>query len=117
MAGADVWFLDGVIRGEFDKPNEQPPAPTVQGVADWYKKEFPNRLERALALEGNQLSKPVSFFGMKMPAVQYMMFALVHMVHHRGQLAAYLRPMGSKVPSIYGGSFDEQWQGPPEPSA
>jgi uncharacterized damage-inducible protein DinB len=30
-----------------------------------------------------------------------------HSIHHRGQLASYLRPMGSKVPSIYGGSADE----------
>jgi uncharacterized damage-inducible protein DinB len=59
----------------------------------------------------------VDFFGMKMPAVQYLMFALVHMVHHRGQLATYLRPMGGKVPAIYGGSFDEAWQRPTEPSA
>jgi uncharacterized damage-inducible protein DinB len=30
-----------------------------------------------------------------------------HSIHHRGELATYLRPMGSKVPSIYGGSYDE----------
>ena len=28
-------------------------------------------------------------------------------VHHRGQLSSYLRPMGSKVPSIYGPSADD----------
>jgi uncharacterized damage-inducible protein DinB len=28
-------------------------------------------------------------------------------VHHRGQLSTYLRPMGSKVPAIYGPSADE----------
>jgi uncharacterized damage-inducible protein DinB len=27
-------------------------------------------------------------------------------IHHRGQLSAYLRPMGAKVPSIYGPSGD-----------
>jgi len=27
-------------------------------------------------------------------------------IHHRGQLTTYLRPMGSKVPSIYGPSAD-----------
>ena len=27
-------------------------------------------------------------------------------VHHRGQLTTYLRPMGGKVPSIYGPSGD-----------
>jgi hypothetical protein len=29
-----------------------------------------------------------------------------------GELATYLRPMGSKVPSIYGGSYDEPFQPP-----
>ena|SRR5579872_7196790 len=27
-------------------------------------------------------------------------------IHHRGQLSTYLRPMGAKVPSIYGLSGD-----------
>jgi uncharacterized damage-inducible protein DinB len=27
-------------------------------------------------------------------------------IHHRGQLSTYLRPMGAKVPSIYGASGD-----------
>jgi uncharacterized damage-inducible protein DinB len=29
------------------------------------------------------------------------------MIHHRGQLSAYIRPMGGKVPSIYGPSADD----------
>ena len=33
---------------------------------------------------------------------------LFDMVHHRGQLSTYLRPMGGKVPSIYGPSADTQ---------
>jgi uncharacterized damage-inducible protein DinB len=28
-------------------------------------------------------------------------------IHHRGQLTVYLRPMGAKVPSIYGPSADD----------
>jgi uncharacterized damage-inducible protein DinB len=32
---------------------------------------------------------------------------LFDMVHHRGQLSSYLRPMGGKVPSIYGPSADD----------
>lgn len=28
-------------------------------------------------------------------------------IHHRGQLSVYLRPMGGKVPSIYGPSADD----------
>ncbi len=32
--------------------------------------------------------------------------ALFDLVHHRGQLSTYIRPMGGKVPSIYGPSAD-----------
>ena len=41
------------------------------------------------------------------PRVTFLSLNLRHLVHHRGQLSAYLRPMGGKVPSIYGGSADE----------
>lgn len=34
--------------------------------------------------------------------------ALFDVVHHRGQLSTYIRPMGGKVPSIYGPSADEE---------
>jgi uncharacterized damage-inducible protein DinB len=33
--------------------------------------------------------------------------ALFDIVHHRGQLSTYIRPMGGKVPSIYGPSADD----------
>lgn len=32
---------------------------------------------------------------------------LFDMIHHRGQLSAYIRPMGGKVPAIYGPSADD----------
>jgi len=32
---------------------------------------------------------------------------LFDIVHHRGQISTYLRPMGSTVPQIYGPSGDE----------
>ncbi|HUP63629.1 MAG TPA: DinB family protein [Thermoanaerobaculia bacterium] len=32
---------------------------------------------------------------------------LLDMIHHRGQLSSYLRPMGGKVPAIYGPSADD----------
>ena len=33
--------------------------------------------------------------------------ALLDAIHHRGQLSTYIRPMGGKVPSIYGPSADD----------
>jgi uncharacterized damage-inducible protein DinB len=53
------------------------------------------------------LVKTVDFRGrMQLPAVMCLSMMLHHSVHHRGQLSAYLRPMGGKVPAIYGESYD-----------
>ncbi len=35
-----------------------------------------------------------------------------HGTHRGGELVTCLRPMGSKVPSIHGGSYDEPFQMP-----
>jgi uncharacterized damage-inducible protein DinB len=40
------------------------------------------------------------------PVGQFLWFILFDAIHHRGQVSAYLRPMGGKVPSIYGPSAD-----------
>ena len=45
---------------------------------------------------------------MESPTGEFLWFLLFDAIHHRGQLSAYLRPMGGKVPSIYGPSADEQ---------
>jgi uncharacterized damage-inducible protein DinB len=47
-------------------------------------------------------------FGEKRQIAGYSVLQLMlkHSVHHRGQLSAYLRPMGAAVPSIYGPSAD-----------
>jgi uncharacterized damage-inducible protein DinB len=109
MASADVWFLDSVLKGEFGQP--QPPAvETVKDLADWYKKTFPAKLEQVLAMEDHKFTENIQFFHMNSPALTYVLFCLTHMVHHRGQLAAYLRPAGGKVPAIYGGSADEDFK-------
>ncbi|HEY2115189.1 MAG TPA: DinB family protein, partial [Candidatus Angelobacter sp.] len=51
--------------------------------------------------------KPIDFRGMfQMPAVSFLTLSQNHSIHHRGQLSTYLRPMGAKVPSIYGESYD-----------
>ncbi len=40
------------------------------------------------------------------PAVTFLQISQNHTIHHRGQLSTYLRPMGAKVPVIYGESYD-----------
>ena len=41
-----------------------------------------------------------------MPRFQMMWFFLNDIIHHRGQLSSYIRPMGGKNPTIYGWSAD-----------
>ncbi len=45
---------------------------------------------------------------MEAPRQQLAWILFLDAVHHRGQLSTYLRPMGSKVPAIYGPSADDQ---------
>lgn len=117
LAGADLWFLNAIIDGRFANDPEgeaklKAAAPTPAALAAWYSHEFPKKLEQVLALPDHKFTEVIDFYGMKNPAIVYLNFCLVHGVHHRGQLSGYLRPMGGKVPAIYGGSADETWQGP-----
>ena len=116
LATSDVWFLDSIIKGEFQfDPDAAKQAEsqfkTVNDIVEFYKKTFPAKLQELRTLSPDRLSRTVDFFGLfKSPAVALMGFANNHGNHHRGQLAAYLRAMGSKVPAIYGGSADEPFQ-------
>ena len=116
VATGDIWFLDSICDGAFnfdpDAENRMTAGfKTIDDVVEFYKREFPKRVARLRATSGEQLAKEVDFFGMmKQPAIAFIGFANNHAVHHRGQLATYLRAMGSKVPSIYGGSADEPFQ-------
>jgi uncharacterized damage-inducible protein DinB len=112
LCSADVFFLEGVISAKFDAPeaNTAPPE-TVAEILSWYETNFNDRIAKLKTLSGEQLAKPVQFFGMlEAPAVTFLQFMVLHTAHHRGQLSAYLRPMGAKVPSIYGGSADEPFE-------
>jgi uncharacterized damage-inducible protein DinB len=44
---------------------------------------------------------------MEAPIGEILWLFLFDAVHHRGQLSTYIRPMGGRVPSIYGPSADE----------
>jgi uncharacterized damage-inducible protein DinB len=109
IVAAEMRFLDAIAAGSFDlTPNPKPDSiRTSADLVRWYSENFEARLNKIGALSGEQLGKIVDFRGMfQLPAVMYCGFILHHTVHHRGQLSTYLRPMGAKVPSIYGESYD-----------
>ena len=115
IANSDVEFLDGIADLKFGVEETQrakKPA-TIAEMVSWYDREMKRGIARVRAMSPAQLGTPVPFFGVfNMPSAFYLGFLNNHSIHHRGQLSTYLRPMGSKVPSIYGGSYDEPFQMP-----
>jgi uncharacterized damage-inducible protein DinB len=113
-----VWTLTAELKACLDV--------VVESKAEW-KNIPPPSLEEMLAMFerwSNELSDRVSkmdeaswdrtaqfYFNGKVVSEQpvggFLWFILFDAIHHRGQLSAYLRPMGGKVPSIYGPSADE----------
>jgi uncharacterized damage-inducible protein DinB len=59
------------------------------------------------ALPADRWEGALDFFGHQRPASPMAWSFLFDIVHHRGQITTYLRPMGSTVPQIYGPSGDE----------
>ena len=108
IVAADVWFLDSVGDGEFKTPDDTPlKEKTGAELAGIYTSQIAAAVEKVRGLSPERLAATMKFFGFDMSAVDLVHLMLKHSVHHRGQLAAYLRPMGAKVPAIYGGSADE----------
>jgi uncharacterized damage-inducible protein DinB len=109
IAATELRFMEAVAAGEFDF-TPRPLPESIKNSADlvsWYAENFESRFEKLTHLSNDQLLKIIDFRGMfQLPAVMYLGFTLHHTVHHRGQLSMYLRPMGAKVPSIYGESYD-----------
>ena len=109
IAASEQRFLSGIPLGAFDfSPISRPEsAANSAGIAAWFDESFAANLRKLEGLRGEQLARSMDFRGMfQLPAVGFIQLALNHTIHHRGQLSVYLRPMGGKVPSIYGESYD-----------
>ena len=114
LATADIWFIDSIANGKFEwnqgaAKQAEAQFQSVNDVVLFYRQTFPVKLQRLRALSGDKLAETIDFFGVfEMTRAQFIGFANNHSVHHRGQLAAYLRAHGSKVPNIYGPSADAE---------
>ena len=108
IAATDNRFVETVLNGVFSTDSIIPEsAQTPAQVGEWYAERHAANRERLAAVPPADLIKPVDFRAMfTWPAVMFLQLGLHHTIHHRGQLSAYLRAMGAKVPSIYGESYD-----------
>jgi uncharacterized damage-inducible protein DinB len=109
IASSEVFFLEGVATGEFNRAVATIPetVKTPAALLSWYDDAFVTASTKLAAASPEALTKAMSFAIFNFPAIVYVSLMLSHSIHHRGQLSTYLRPMGSKIPRIYGGSADE----------
>jgi len=117
-AGDLVWLLAGelgdacevVDKGEVSYVSR--PAPSVPESVAAYERNA-GELEKRLAKVSDAKwdSKAKFLVDGKVvweTSLGDMLFGfLFDAIHHRGQLSSYLRPMGAKVPAIYGPSADD----------
>ena len=111
IVSEELALADGLEKGRFDWTDA--PAPdTMKDVLDTYDREHDPLTARLDRLSAGQLERDVPFFYggqevMKSRGIESCWGFFFDIIHHRGQLSTYLRPMGSKVPQIYGPTADE----------
>jgi uncharacterized damage-inducible protein DinB len=98
-----------VDNGRFDTGDQK--KITVPEMPAAFEKAHVELLEKVRALDDAAWNRPIQLFNkgtlvLEQPLGEFLWFLLFDAIHHRGQLCAYLRPMGAKVPSIYGPSAD-----------
>jgi hypothetical protein len=88
------------------------PAPAVPQAIAVYERNLANLQKRVAALDDGKWDMSAKFIVdgrvvWEAPLGDMLFGFLFDAIHHRGQLSSYLRPMGAKVPSIYGPSADD----------
>jgi uncharacterized damage-inducible protein DinB len=107
----EILLAEGLETGTLQWQEIPAPA-TVKEILDTYDQHHQNLSKRLQAIEPARWERrvPFTFEGqeiMNETGYDNAWGFLLDIIHHRGQLSTYLRPMGSKVPQIYGPSADE----------
>ena len=111
MVREEQVLADGLEKGQMEWTEVPAPA-TMKEVFAAYERSHADLTRRMHALPAAKWEAPVPFIyqGQEVfreTGVGNAWGFLFDLVHHRGQLSTYLRPMGAKVPQIYGPSADE----------
>jgi uncharacterized damage-inducible protein DinB len=109
IAGSEMFFMGAVANGEFNRADAAIPetVTTPAQLSAWFDESYAKATAKLAAVSPEALVKVINFAIFSFPAIAYVGLMNNHSIHHRGQLSTYLRPMGSKIPRIYGGSADE----------
>lgn len=87
------------------------PAPPLPEMLELFERWSNELVEIVAAMKEDEWNRVAQFYYQgkvvaEKPIGEFLWFIHFDAIHHRGQLSAYLRPMGGKVPSIYGPSAD-----------
>ena len=99
-------LIDALESGKAEWSPAPTPA-TMKAIVEAYEKQSASIADRLAALPDDKWAGTLSFFGTDRQASPMAWGFLFDIIHHRGQISTYLRPMGSTVPQIYGPSADE----------
>jgi uncharacterized damage-inducible protein DinB len=117
-AGDLVWLLASELRDACElidngKVNFRAhPAPAVPEAVAQYERNAEDLQKRVKTLDDTKWDAKAQFLvdgsvAWEAPLGDMLFGFLFDAIHHRGQLSSYLRPMGAKVPAIYGPSADD----------
>ena len=79
----------------------------MKAIAWAYDQQSASIVKRLATLPTAKWNGTLAWFGKDRPASPMAWSFLFDIVHHRGQITTYLRPMGCTVPQMYGPSADE----------
>jgi len=107
----EVVLTEGLEKGTLEWA-EIPVPETMKEILATYDRHHENLDKRFHAIDPGRWERrvPFTFQGqeiMNETGYDNAWGFLFDIIHHRGQLSTYLRPMGSTVPQIYGPSADE----------
>ena len=111
IAAEDAALIPLIQKGSVEWIEAPPPA-TIAEIVTEYERNVA-ALDELIARTDDRAweKKGKFFFGTPTPwedTIQNFVWGFLHdAIHHRGQLSTYLRPMGAKVPAIYGPSADD----------
>ena len=106
IVAEEKMIIEALERGTAEWAPGPTPA-TMKEVCEVYDRQSADIIRRLESLPAAQWDGALEFFGKPRPAAPMAWGFLFDIVHHRGQITTYLRPMGSTVPQVYGPSADE----------
>ena len=111
LAEIDGYITEGVVTRHFDFSTKLPGLErprTVAALAEGYARVHAEAVARIEALQSADLDRVVPFMGHDMRAGDILWSVLLmHLIHHRGQLALMCRLAGGVAPGLYGPNREE----------